>query len=241
MTSPMTTPQRPAPLVPARPCHAGSATARFTLLELLVTIGIIGILCALFFAAIGAARAKGQATTCINNLRECYIANMAYNHDYDGFLPPNEYVYGPMGECTLRSWDQMLIVETKFIANPEICYCPSWEPLEYAPGRVYGSFVRAPDSTLKTDNIPGELDASPTNIMFLLDSIRVSDLQQVWFFAHQGFGCWQRIHIRHQKRANVALLDGHVEPLGRGDVIGGKYKPIPECKWGHWYVWPQED
>jgi prepilin-type processing-associated H-X9-DG protein len=77
--------------------------------------------------------------------------------------------------------------------------------------------------------------------MLLLDSIRVSDLEQVWFFAHQGFGCWQRIHVRHRNLANVLLFDGHVEKLGRGQLISSTYKPIPEYKNGHWYVWPPED
>ena len=224
------------------PARASEVRQRsFTLIELLMVIAIIALLAGLLLAALNTARTKGLQATCLNNLHECFLASMAYTHDYEGFLPPNEYVYGPFGECPPNSWDRVLIERSKYISSPAVCFCPALEPDTYEPGRVYGSFLRDPTGFSTCDELPHVLAAGPTEIMLLVDSIRVSDLRQVWFFAHAGFGCWQRIHIRHQKLANVLLLDGHITTLGRGQLIGGTYKPVPEYKNNHWYVWPQED
>jgi len=213
----------------------------FTLLQLLVVMGIIAVLAALLFGSLSSAREKGRKATCINNLRECYIAHVAYVHDYDGHLPPNQYVWGPYGVCPERSWDRMLISRTSYIADSQIAHCPSAAPERYEPGHVYGSFIRNPAGYPTFDRYIIDGGTSPENVILLVDSLRVSGshpLKQIWFFAHDGFGCWQRVHIRHKNAAQTLLFDGHVDALRRGDFASGTYKPQLEFAWGHWYIWP---
>src|SRR5215510_9495186 len=59
--------------------------AAFTLVELLVVIGIIAILIAL-----RSARASANRTACLSNLRQVGAAVHAYANDHDGRIP-----YGP--------------------------------------------------------------------------------------------------------------------------------------------------
>jgi prepilin-type N-terminal cleavage/methylation domain-containing protein/prepilin-type processing-associated H-X9-DG protein len=55
----------------------------FTLVELLVVIGLITILAAILFPVLAQAREQARATTCLSNLKQLSEASMMYVQDYD--------------------------------------------------------------------------------------------------------------------------------------------------------------
>ena len=59
----------------------------FTLVELLVVIGVVALLLALLLPALAKARRSAQRLACASNLRQIGAAFIAYAHNHRGYLP----------------------------------------------------------------------------------------------------------------------------------------------------------
>ena len=73
-----------------------TSRAGFTLVELLVVIGIIVILIAILLPALAKAREQANRTACLNNLRQLATAAIAYAHEYKGVYPVEAYETIPL-------------------------------------------------------------------------------------------------------------------------------------------------
>jgi prepilin-type N-terminal cleavage/methylation domain-containing protein/prepilin-type processing-associated H-X9-DG protein len=83
----------------------------FTLVELLVVIGIIAALMALLMPAFGQAREQARSVQCLSNLREMVVACQAYATTFRGYYPPAVQGRTVGTVAYADSWDYTIITD----------------------------------------------------------------------------------------------------------------------------------
>jgi prepilin-type processing-associated H-X9-DG protein/prepilin-type N-terminal cleavage/methylation domain-containing protein len=80
---------------PSAPRRVGHASSAFTLVELLVVIGVIAVLIAILLPALGAARRQANLTACLARLQQINVANRLFADRHRGFFPLTGELVGP--------------------------------------------------------------------------------------------------------------------------------------------------
>jgi prepilin-type N-terminal cleavage/methylation domain-containing protein/prepilin-type processing-associated H-X9-DG protein len=175
----------------------------FTLVEMLVVIGIIGILAALLLPALSKSEGRAKRILCENNLQQMGIAFHIFMHDHDGKFPMQvstnnggtlEFVQGNGGmndesDFVFRDF-QTLSGE---LTTPQMLICPT--------------DTRAPAmnfAALKNENVSYFVGANadfgkPDSILSGDRNIAASGDRLRW------------TQELHQFKGNVLFADGHIE------------------------------
>ena len=113
--------------------------AAFSLIELLVVIGIISLLAALLFPVFERAREQGRGAACLSNLRQVGMSLQLYLQDYDEAYPMNRMPDNlhPLGGCALTGGSAFPITDLEtsslnwrrvvqpYLKNKAVQICPS--------------------------------------------------------------------------------------------------------------------
>jgi prepilin-type N-terminal cleavage/methylation domain-containing protein/prepilin-type processing-associated H-X9-DG protein len=90
---------------------------KFTILELLIVIAIIAILASILFPALGRAMKGAKSMTCINNLKQLFLASESYCIDYNRVYR----VPADIDNCTLSKYWNVLLIKTSYIPPARGC------------------------------------------------------------------------------------------------------------------------
>ena len=120
----------------------------FTLVELLVVIGIIALLLAILMPALSRAKENANWVKCLSNLRQVGQAFLQYCNNNKGRFPraaangdPADWIFWedmPVGSSPTRKLDFSMIAPYLGIpVNPEVLRCPSDDVNARRPGTNY--------------------------------------------------------------------------------------------------------
>ncbi|CAN5792879.1 DUF1559 domain-containing protein [soil metagenome] len=203
----------------------------FTLVELLITIGIIGVLAALLFPALKRGTESANKAKCSSNLRQLGIAVHSYVSEHDGWMPPMRYPYNYTwwpdaisAYLTDKPWKQS--IET----TSAVFHCPSGSKdwpykgtsieiagVNYAYNARIGYIVNGDPTGTSTVAVPlspsyrlrklaGCKYATKTGLIMDGDSQSIQ-------FEYDAKADINPVTLRHNRRANVLFIDGHVETV----------------------------
>jgi prepilin-type N-terminal cleavage/methylation domain-containing protein/prepilin-type processing-associated H-X9-DG protein len=187
----------------------------FTLIELLVVIAIIAILAAILFPVFAKAREKARQSSCLSNLKQMGLANLAYAQDYDGRYMPYANVASaptPPADTNRNFWRFPL---QPYIKNWQVYICPSsWA----SPGDESSIAIQGHPAYGYNDQV-GSIAESvvtyPAQLAIMGDCAHWS-LRQNWSMAYAnmcGASCnpLNANPTRHNGGSNIAFADGHAK------------------------------
>lgn len=193
----------------------------FTLLELMVVIAIITIIASLLLPALGRSKNVVKGIACKSNMKQMGLAYSMYRIDYNDWLLP------PWRGATQR-WYNFMYSESQYAPSQKIFLCPSepragFNDFSMSYGMNYDFGLEAGDAARpQTKGTEVSRFGNDSNLIVIADTPPVSlatssyssELISVWakvypITTNKSYS----VYIRHLKRANTLLFDGHVQDL----------------------------
>jgi len=221
----------------------------FTLIELLAVIVLVALLMALLFPTLNALRQKGEAASCMSNLKQIFTAATLYEADNDGYLPlpfgrqpdpGKDFPGSPTGDWTdklppylgMKSMTSSVnVVPTSRPSSPLICptqYRLKPQMVTYAMNHNLGGESMLPSRLqypIKRSMVLAQEGLPAPRLP--IRSSTIPYFMDGWFYEPQGlYKTWRNMQhtafdnsFPHDGCAHVCFLDGHIEATRVTDAL----------------------
>jgi prepilin-type N-terminal cleavage/methylation domain-containing protein len=220
--------------------EGGRCRLAFTLIELLISIAIIGILAALLLSTLANAKASSKEASCLQNLRQLEVAYQMYAADNGGKLAPNNEELEPgqnpayNDPATWVSGNMMLPAEATnaaylragklfpYASQVATYRCPADNTMTNGAPRVrsYSMNSWAGSRTMENEETPyltfvtdADLSAAPTSQIWIIIDESQKTLDDAWFeVTMNNSQPFARLPAnRHGTGYALNFADGHCE------------------------------
>jgi prepilin-type processing-associated H-X9-DG protein/prepilin-type N-terminal cleavage/methylation domain-containing protein len=196
---------------PSSPAAAFRRSIGFTLVELLVVIGIIALLISILLPSLGRAREQAKATQCLSNLRELTKAWIVYADEQKGVVAPA--MTGP-GQWVDNGDTQQSLTDGLFwlyIKNMDVYRCPS-DPLArvrtYSMNDYWNGSWGTYQHVKKIQQVK-----RPTEVFVFIEELDLRPYN-MGSYVIEPYPGWVWVDypcVVHNKGTNLSFADGHVE------------------------------
>lgn len=190
---------------------------KFTLIELLIVVAIIGILLTLLLPSLGKAREKTKRAVCMSNLAQMYRGLVVHGNQYDNDLPASQPVTNGDGIFAVKHINRWhghgKLYLREIVTDTSIYYCPS-SASTFARGWInpnnnrYGGFPLDPETPLLRTIISSYQYRSSFNApSYEKPSFLKNEPTDALMSDHMSFNFAQKVHVQGH---NVSYIDGSV-------------------------------
>ncbi len=218
--------------------NSSNSPRAFTLVELLVVIGIIAVLISILMPALVKARIAAVQTQCMSNHRQLLLGIAMYVSDYDSWSPREEVTY-PSPNTDRHRWFKEPMIG-KYIGNrqdqhdkpntTDVIYCAAFPKTVNQDNIGIGLNIRR-NSFISRDNDSNNKRKKYTSIKRTSETIILVDIisgfrWEKYFYGDTGStitgsGSSGMVAYRHGKSTVIGFADGHVETFQSSDAPTG--------------------